>query len=396
MKLDAPPQVDLPIPDSDAREHSERLCALIRDEIDACAGRISFQRYMQLVLYAPGLGYYAAGARKFGPEGDFVTAPEISALFSRCVARQVEQILKRINSRTVLEVGAGRGVMAAQVLAELAARDVVLDDYLILETSADLQARQSELLRAEGHEKETNISWLTDFPSGEFEGVVLANEVLDAMPVARFIAGEPVREQFVTFDDDGFRWLADEPETAGLLARVADIETQIGMPLAHGYTSEVGLLQRGWIVEILERLRRGVVLLFDYGYPCHEYYHPERTRGTLTCYYRHRHHEDAFHLPGLQDLTAHVDFSAIAQAAGQVGADVAGYTTQANFLLSSGVLEMLEGLDPESPAYLALAGQLKKLMLPGEMGDMFKAMAISKNCTDGLLGFSARDFRSLL
>jgi len=388
--------LDLPAAEHPALEHSERLAALIRADIDATGGRISFQRFMELALYAPGLGYYSGGSRKFGADGDFVTAPEISALFSHCVARQVEQIISQAGVRTILEVGAGSGVMAAQVLAELASRNATPDRYLILETSAELQARQRELLEGHGLNEKTQIEWLTDYPTQDFDGIVLANEVLDAMPVARFVGGRPLREQFVTLDGSRFSWAEGAPETPGLAHAVAAIEAKRGVAFDAGYVSEVGLLQRGWIVEMVQRCRTAVVLLFDYGYACREYYHPERDRGTVTCYYRHRQHDDVFHLPGLQDLTAHVDFSAIAQAAEDAGATTAGYTTQANFLLACGVLDLLEDLDPESHDYLALAGQLKQLMLPGEMGEIFKVMAISKNLDFSLLGFSARDFRTHL
>ena len=394
--LVGPSNLTLPAPSVDARSHSERLAASMRAEMDANAGRITFQRFMQMALYAPGLGYYTSATDKFGPEGDFVTAPEISALFSRCVARQIEEIAGQLGTRTVLEIGAGRGVMAAQILLACAENNVAIDRYLILETSADLRARQHQLLAASGLDQRVEISWLSDYPATGFEGVVVANEVLDAMPVARFVAGAPISEQFVSYQRGRFTLLQDEPETPGLNEAVSAIERDLGSTLAPGYVSEVGLLRSGWTKELCERIQRGVVLLFDYGYSRREYFHPQRSDGTLTCYYRHRRHDDVFHLPGLQDLTAHVDFSAIAEAAEVSGAAVAGFTTQANFLLSCGVVEMLEGMDPQSQSYLALAGELKQLMLPGEMGDIFKVMALAKNVDTSLLGFAARDFRATL
>jgi SAM-dependent MidA family methyltransferase len=377
----------LPEPSVEAQAHSEKLIARIVDEIAANGGCISFARYMELALYAPGLGYYSAGSRKFGAVGDFVTAPEISPLFSRCLARQAADVLRELGGGDVLEVGAGSGVMAAEVLAELAALDALPAHYDILELSAELRARQRETIAARVPHLLERVRWLDALPD-TFRGVVLANELLDALPVQCFeVTADGVMERCVAWSGERFVWTLAAPEDARL------IEIVRGLPV--GYVSEVNLAAQAWVASIAAMLTAGVALLVDYGYPRHEYYYPERTRGTLMCHYRHRAHGDPFVYPGLQDITAHVDFTAIAEAAVDAGLHVAGYNTQGFFLLGCGLTELAPQTEDERQQIL-VAQQIRTLTLPGEMGERFKVMALARNVDAPLRGFALQDLRSRL
>ncbi|NIR29165.1 MAG: SAM-dependent methyltransferase [Gammaproteobacteria bacterium] len=360
-------------------------------------GALSFARYMELALYAPGLGYYSAGSRKLGAEGDFVTAPEVSTLFSACVAHQIADVLATLGGGAVLEVGAGTGAMATSVLAELERTRAPLAGYRILERSAELRARQQATLDTRAH----RVRWVQELPAPGFRGVVVANELLDALPAARFaMTPEGVRECCVRWEGDAaqgrFAWLLDRPEHAELASAVRDIETSLGRTLGPGYVSEVGLAQRAWVREMARRIDRGVLLIFDYGYPRAEYYHPQRDRGTLTCFYRHRAHSDPLILTGIQDISVHVDFTAVAEAACAEGLELAGFTTQADFLLATNLLERLESLAPESDAYRALSQQVKRLTLPTDMGELVKVMALAREYPRPLSGFTGRDLSGRL
>lgn len=382
----------LPAPDPVAAAHSARVSAHIRAEMARHDGALSFARYMELALYAPGLGYYSAGSRKLGAEGDFVTGPEISTSFSACVARQVAEVLAALGGGEVLEVGAGTGAMAAAMLAELERRRAPLAGYRILERSAQLRARQQAALGARAHQ----VRWIEDLPAPGFRGVVVANELLDALPATRFgITPEGVREWYVVWEggatEGRFAWRLAEPEHAALTTAVRDIEASLGRALDAGYVSEVGLAQRAWVREMGRRLERGVLLLIDYGYPRAEYYHPQRERGTLTCFYRHRAHSDPLILTGIQDISAHVDFTAAAEAGTAEGLELAGFTTQADFLLATGLLERLESLAPESPEHRALSQEVKRLTLPTDMGELVKVMALARGYAGALGGFRGRD-----
>jgi SAM-dependent MidA family methyltransferase len=385
--------LSLPAPDAQAGAHCERVTAHIRAHIERCGGAIPFARYMELALYAPGLGYYSAGSRKLGAEGDFVTAPELSPLFGVCVARQVAQVLEVLGGGEVLEVGAGSGAMAAALMAELAGLGAPWERYLILERSAEMRARQQACLA----QWTGRVAWLDDLPDSGFRGVVLANELLDALPAVRFQASpEGVREWYVTWAHGRFGWALGEPEHPQLSEAVRAIEAALARPLAPGYASEVGLAARAWVHEAARRIERGLLLLIDYGYPRAEYYHPQRSAGTLTCFYRHRAHSDPLILAGIQDMSVHVDFTAVAEAATAAGLSLAGFTNQADFLLATGLLERLAGLAPESPEYRALTGQIKRLALPNAMGELVKVMALARACEAPLLGFVERDLRGRL
>ena len=386
---------ELPTPGEEAQQHSEELIMLIKNEIDQNDGAISFQRYMELVLYAPGLGYYAAGSAKLGEEGDFVTAPEISSLFSQALANAIIPALD--SDQIILEVGAGRGRMAVDILVYLQQQNKLPKEYWILELSADLRERQKVTIEATVPELINKVKWLDTLPE-QFSGVVLANELLDAMPVQLFQKKEnDINEVNVVWCDDKFFFQLKSSFDERLIHRVKNIETELEQEFDSEYISEINFAAEDWIKSIAESLQQGVIILIDYGFPRHEYYHAQRTQGTLMCHYRHRSHPDAFVYPGLQDITAHVDFTAMADAALESGLNVMGYTNQVSFLMGAGLLE-LAALNDESEVQqqIELASQIKKLTLPHEMGELFKVIGFSKNCDISLPAFEFRDFRDSL
>ncbi len=385
----------LPQPESTAKTHSATVLDLIRKEIATAGGSIGFDRYMELALYTPALGYYSAGLHKFGRGGDFVTAPELSPLFSRCLARQCAQLLEHISNGEVLEFGAGTGVMAADILTELQHLDCLPERYCILELSAELRARQRETLEARAPQLLSRIEWLDGLPQ-HFKGIVLGNEILDAMPAQCFaVRGSTVVERQVGVDENNQPGWQERPADELLLAHVANISKDLPAALEDGYCSEFNARLDPWMQSLAECLDQAVVLLIDYGYPRREYYHPERRDGTLICHYQHRAHNDPFFYPGLQDISANVDFTAVAEAAEASGLSLAGYTSQANFLIANGLEEFYaEAVDEQ--ARLRMSQQIKLLTLPSEMGERFQVMALSKGVTESLQGFSLRDYCSRL
>lgn len=393
------PLVDLPPPPPEAVLQSERLTDHIRQAMAKQGGAIPFAHFMALALYAPGLGYYSAGSRKFGAEGDFITAPEISPLFARCLARNCAVVLKELPGADLLEVGAGSGVMAADLLRTLADRATLPEHYYILELSADLRLRQQTLLANTVPDFFARIVWLDELPE-QFRGVVVANELIDAMPVHRFCMAERgIFESFVVWQaDSGFELSDRLCDHQPLLERLHEMKTELGDGyLVPGYYSEINLAADSWVRTLAERLTAGAIVLIDYGYPRAEYYHPERRRGTLMCHYRHYAHSDPLIFPGIQDITAHVDFTALAEAGVAAGCELLGYTTQAHFLLSSGLEEEMARVDISTPqAHAQRAQQVQKLTMPGEMGELFKVMALGKNIEAVLPGFTLRDQRGRL
>ncbi|MCK5721703.1 MAG: SAM-dependent methyltransferase [Gammaproteobacteria bacterium] len=386
---------NIPAPGNLAQRHSEKLIALIKSEIDKKGGVISFQRYMELALYAPGLGYYAAGSIKLGEEGDFITAPEISPLFSQALANAILPIID--SQQIILEVGAGRGRMAADILVYLKQQNKLPKEYWILELSADLRQRQKSIIEKSIPEFIDKVKWLDTLPE-QFSGVVLANELLDAMPVQLFQKAEKgINEVNVIWLDDKFVFQFNPNTDDRLMARVTDIEAELEIELAAGYVSEINFAAEDWLKSIAERLQQGVIILIDYGFPRHEYYHAQRKQGTLMCHYRHRTHPDAFVYPGLQDITAHVDFTAMADAALEENLKVIGYTNQVSFLMGAGLLEF-PALNDESGVQkqIETASQIKKLTLPHEMGELFKVIGFSKNREVSLSAFEFRDMRDSL
>lgn len=387
------PAIDLPEPGSEERAHSERLQAQIRDTIDMAGGWISFRHFMELALYAPMLGYYVAGARKFGREGDFVTAPEVSPLFSRCLARQCAQVLEALDGGDILEFGAGTGLMAVDLLAELERVGRLPERYLILELSPELKARQRETLAARVPDLLARVHWIERLPAAPIRGVILGNEVLDAMPVQLFaLHSAGIMERGVGVGAGGaFAW-QEQPADEPLRARVTHLLEDLPHALVPGYCSELNPNLEGWMQSVADALAAGAVLLVDYGYPRHEYYSPERDEGTLLCHYRHRAHPDPFFWPGLQDITANVDFTAVAEAGTQAGLTLAGYTTQANFLIGCGLDAVYQQALAAAPDDLyRLSQQVQRLTLPGEMGDRFYAIGFTHGLDLPLAGFSVRD-----
>lgn len=385
----------LPPPDAQALAHSERLQQVIRAEIEASGGRVSFARFMELALYAPGLGYYSAGSHKLGREGDFVTAPEISPLFGRCLARQCAQVLSLLSSADVLELGAGTGRLAVDFLGALSELGTLPRRYLILEVSADLRQRQRQLIEQRLPTLADRVQWLDRLPEPGFRGAVLANEIMDALPAHRFrVEQQGLSEYGVAWEDGRFAWctyLASDP----LRGAVAALLQGLPDPLAPSYSSEIHLTLGPWIRSLAAVLEAGLVLLVDYGFPRSEYYHPQRSEGTLMCHYRHRSHSDPLILVGLQDITAHVDFTAVAEHADGADLKVAGYTTQGKFLIASGLLA-LEPRAGDTHAQLRWAAEVKTLTLETEMGELFKVMALTRGLRKTLLGFAGVDQRGRL
>ena len=385
----------LPPPDADALAHSGRLSGLIRREMAEQGGAIPFDRFMELALYAPGLGYYMAGSRKLGAEGDFVTAPEVSPLFGQCLARQCAQLLEGLPGGDVLEFGAGSGALARVLLEEMERLGRLPRRYLILEPSPELRQRQRRLLEGLAPELAARVEWLESLPA-KLRGVAIANEVLDAMPAHRFRidAGE-TREVFVRWEEGGFGEFAAPVRSAGLAEAVKQLQETAA--LGDGYESEINLRAAPWLSALGGVLEAGAALLIDYGYPRREYYLPERGMGTLMCHYRHRAHPDPYRFVGLQDITAYVDFTAVAQAGGDAGLELAGYSSQANFLLACGLEELLAASDPHDvEAHMRLVQGSKRLLLPSEMGERFQVMALARGISEPLVGFSLRDLRGRL
>lgn len=389
MQYEQPPS--LPEPDSASAAHSARVVDYIRGQIGAAGGSIAFAEFMQHALYAPGLGYYAAGATKFGAAGDFITAPEVSSAFGGVVARQCAEVLAQIPDGEVLEFGAGSGKLAVDVLEGLRRLGSLPATYKILEVSADLRERQEALLQQRVPEILPRVTWL-EAPPTKLRGVILANEVLDAMPVERFVRRDGViRQQRVAVEGCEFAW-TEAPAPAHLAAAVEGIEGELGARFPDAYVSEVGLAASGWIEGLADVMQSGMVFLFDYGVSRREYYAAERSSGWLRCHFRHHAHNDPLVLAGIQDLTAWVDFTAVAEAAVAAGFGISGYCAQAQFLMAGGLAEELRDLATLSPKeQLELSRQIKTLTLPGEMGEHFKCMALQKGVTAQPSGFDLVD-----
>ncbi|MBI2308250.1 MAG: SAM-dependent methyltransferase [Rhodocyclales bacterium] len=378
----------LPTPDADAMAHSQRLHQHIAAAITAAGGWISFARFMELALYAPGLGYYSGGARKFGAAGDFVTAPELTPAFARTLATQAVQVMAA-SAPNILEAGAGSGRLAADLLQELETRGALPQSYAILELSGELRERQRETLAATVPHLLDRVRWLDRLPE-QFDGLVLANELLDALPVhlVRW-NGDGIVERGVACDSDVFSW-QERPAAGAVLARAQTL-AGAGVP-GDGYLSEIGLAAAAWLASWADILGRGALLLIDYGFPRREFYHPQRGEGTLMCHYRHHAHPDPFYLPGLQDITAHVDFTAVAEAGTEAGLDFLGYTTQAVFLFNCGLTEVLARTPADDPRrYLPQANAAQKLISPAEMGELFKVIALGRGIAEPLVGFITGD-----
>jgi SAM-dependent MidA family methyltransferase len=380
----------LPAPGPTALGQSEALAEQIRAEIAQAGGWLPFDRYMERALYAPGLGYYGGGSVKFGrrPEdgSDFVTAPELSPLFAATLARPVAQALEASDTRHLMEFGAGTGKLAAGLLTALDALGAQFDTYSIVDLSGELRERQRMTIEADAPALAGRVRWLDALPQ-QFEGVIIGNEVLDAMPVRLFAHTDGVwHERGVTLREGEFEF-ADRP--VGL---PQDVEFLTEIEVDGEYVTETHEAARAFTRTICTMLTRGAALLIDYGFPRHEYYHAQRAQGTLMCHYRHRAHGDPFVYPGLQDITAHVEFTGIAEAGVETGADLLGYTSQARFLLNAGITEVLGEIDPaDTGRFLPAANSVQKLLSEAEMGELFKVIAFSRGIEETLDAFASGD-----
>ena len=380
----------LPPPDEHAAAHSLKLLDKLQQRLQS--GPVTFADYMQLALYEPGMGYYMAGVQKFGERGDFVTAPEVSELFGQCLAAQCREVLSLLDGGSILEFGAGSGRLAATILNAMA--DAAPQHYFILEPSAELQQRQLDYLTEQlDSERLASVSWLDKLPQ-DFVGVCIANEVMDALPVELFEKQPSGVMQLCVGNSDSGLALCSRAAPEPLSKLVCELENELGIPFADGYRSEVNMLLSPWIATIAQAMKQGVLLLSDYGYPRREYYLPERREGTLACYYQHHFHDDVFFHPGLQDITAHVDFTRVVEAGSAAGLALLGYTSQSSFLLDNGITVLaaaqMEACNTEQEQ-LTLARNVKMLTLPGEMGERFQFMALGKNLASSLQGFASQD-----
>ena len=383
----------LPEPGKEAMLHSQHTLEVIQGIIQASGGKIPFQQYMQAALFEPGLGYYRCGTEKFGAVGDFVTAPELSALFGQSLARFIQQITAADN---VLEVGAGSGRLAVSILETLKAQSSLPETYYILELSNELRGRQRQAIQAALPEYLDQVVWLDAMPES-FRGVVIANELLDAMPVTRFrLDNDLLLEEYVVCNENELAYIYEPTSNQRLISRIEELKQQTSIGEIESYYSEVNFVAEDWLKSLADGIESGVVLIIDYGYPRNAYYHAQRYMGTLMCHYQHRAHPDPLILPGIQDITAHIDFTAMADAALEAGMEVIGFTTQAHFLLNLGLLDLLDAQQQDLPDFLQASGQVKRMTLPSEMGESFKVMAFTKNYDGDVGGFEQYDIRHLL
>jgi SAM-dependent MidA family methyltransferase len=375
--------------------HCEQVTQALHRAIEAGEGWLAFDDYLRIVQYAPGLGYYSAGSEKFGSAGDFVTAPELSGLFGRCVARQCAQILH--TGGDVLELGAGSGTLAASLLSSLQEQECLPRHYYILEVSADLRARQQQRLDDLPPELRQRIQWLDTLPASPIVGVVVANEVADALPFKRFVVhSDAVFERGIALSGEKQLAVADRAADPTLRAEIERVMPQApGEQTLDEYESELCVMTEAWIASLGGALARGALLLIDYGCSRRDYFHPQRTRGTMRCHFRHRAHDDALLYPGLQDISAWVDFTRVAEGASAADLQVSGYCTQTAFLLANGIEQELANVT-QPLEHAKLAAQARVLLLPGEMGENFKVMALTRELEAPLRGFAYQDLRDSL
>lgn len=385
----------LPLPSAQAQAHSLALVELIRRAMHDAGGHLDFARFMQLALYAPGLGYYSAGLNKFGTCGDFITAPELGSLFARCLARQCAPLLQELATADVLEVGAGSGALAADLLLELEFLKQLPRTYYILELSADLRQRQAQRLAQQVPHLAARVQWLDTLPASGLRAIVVANEVLDAMPVQRFRIENGVAQRLdVAWENGAFVWRPVPAETT--LNQVLTMRLDLAA-VPDGYISEINLQAEAWIRSLAAVLAQGAIILVDYGYGRAEYYHPQRSAGTLQCHYRHRVHDNPLVLAGLQDITSHVEFTAMAEAATDAGLALLGYTSQAAFLAANGITQLADTPQDTDPRrQIGLMQEIKKLTLPQEMGELFKVMALGRGIATPMVGCMLQDQRGRL
>ena len=393
---------ELPEPDDEAKKRSLMLTRHIQSECANTDGLMSFADFMRIALYQPGLGYYSGGLQKFGAKGDFITAPEVSPLFGQCLANQIAEIFlnfknNNIEKRYVIEFGAGSGVLAVDILLQLEEHDLLPEKYLILELSAELKQRQQKKLNDKTPHLVSLVQWLDCLPKDLTNAVVVANEVLDAMPVERFrVNQEAVETLMVGIEDENLVRCYNAADN-NVIEKIEQMWQRSEITCAESYCSEYNPAIGGWLAALEQEINHLVILLIDYGYNEKEYYHPDRIDGTLMCYYQHRAHEDFLWWPGLQDITAFVNFTDVAYSAVDLGLEVSGYTTQAAFLLANDLSGLhASQVTDDVKQQVTLSQQIKTLTLPSEMGDRFKVMALTKNYEEPLKGFSMLDLRNRL
>lgn len=374
---------NLPQPTPEAQIQSQQLLAKIVTKIET-QGPITFADFMHEALYAPQYGYYRNGLQKLGADGDFITGPELSPLYSQCIAKQCHEVLNTLKDGSILEFGPGSGIMAAEIIKELARLNTLPKHYYLIELSAELKERQKNYLQQHVPEFFSLFHWLDHFPTEPISGVILANEVIDAMPVHKFgWQNHHLYEYWVDFQQGSLCWKLAPPSSIELTHAI----NALNLPVMNGYHSEINLQQTAWIASLAEILTTGIILIIDYGFPRHEYYHSDRDQGTLMCHYQHYAHTDPLVLVGLQDITAHVDFTSIADVAYSHGLAVSGFTHQAGFLMNCGIEEFITRTTSDIFTSYTQAQQLKRLMLPSEMGELFKVIALTKYFDHPLLGF---------
>ncbi len=367
----------LPAPDPIAQQHSEQLLALIKQKIVDAGGKISFAEYMHYCLYSPGLGYYSAGSHKIGEKGDFTTAPEISSLFSRTLAQHIRDVFQQITPTNILEFGAGSGKMAVDILIELEMQHSLPDNYYIIEASADLRLRQEESIHNKIPHLKDRVIWLSTLPEN-FVGVILANEVCDAMPVHCLqFDKDTVFERYIEISESKLHWCEGELSQPSLIKAADDIRNLIG---DSDYLTEVNLASNAWLSSLANSLKQGAIFIIDYGQPMNSYYHPQRDSGSLMCYYQHQGHDNPLILQGLQDITAHVNFTALAQTAIDNNLDIEGFQSQTDFLLAGGITELIPShTNSDALKHLQYTSEIKQLTLPSGMGENFKVLTLSRD-----------------
>jgi len=385
--------LDLPKPSREEIAHSQKLSEVIAQHIQAAGGWIDFEQYMQLALYASGLGYYTAGAQKFGEQGDFITSPEVSPLFAQSLARPVANLLAKISDASIIEFGAGSGKLAVDLLLSLDALNQIPDHYIIIELSAELQLRQRQTIEKKAPHLIDRVQWLSCLPEIPLNGIVIANEVLDAMPVKRFSLQDKKISLLGVNIANGSLALNYQEADKNIIEKINTLNINFSYD-DHAYTSELNCHIKPWIKSLSHCLNKGAVYIIDYGYPRSEYYSDDRHMGTFMGYYRHRSLDAPLWYPGLQDLTAFVDFTEVAEAAIENGFDVDGFTSQGNFLINIGLSDVVDRMEFDSEIErLNTIQQVKTLSLPGEMGERFKVIGLSKGLDENVPGFEVRDFR---
>ena len=393
MKLQSA-ELPLPLPSSEERENIQPLVNQICAEIDKHDGKLDFTKFMEMALYTPNLGYYASNKAIFGEQGDFVTAPELSPLFSRCLAKQAEEVLSQLDEEAdILEFGAGAGTMACDILMELDTLNCLPRKYFISELSSTLRKRQQTRIATYAPHLLDRVSWLDELPES-FTGVMLGNEILDAIPThrVRFNKNSEHEQLFVGYENNQLTWVGCKPENDILISEMDKTFEKFGQNMPDRYETEININSMQWIQKISRTLKQGLALFIDYGFTESEFFRPERSDGTLMCHYKHFAHSDPLTHIGLQDITSHVNFTAIAEVAFDNDMTISGFTNQTYFLVGCGLEGLLSEIDiNDTKQFIRETQPVKVLILPDEMGELFKVIGLTKNFDQDLMGFRAKN-----